>query len=59
LLEQTDELQYEFRIGPVEKNGLLGCHKSTAILSGKTLAGTIIVVFAAEIEAARSPSIGQ
>ena len=58
MLEQPDELRYEFRIGPVGENGLLGCHKSIAILSGKIVAGTIIVVFAAEIEARAGPASG-
>jgi hypothetical protein len=53
LLEQSDELRYEFRIGLVEGNGLLGCHELKAILSGKSVARTIIVVFAEEIQAVR------
>jgi hypothetical protein len=53
LLEQTDELRYEFRIGLVEENGLLGCHESNAILASENVTRTIIVVFAAEIAAVR------
>jgi hypothetical protein len=53
----ADALRYEFKVSLVEKNGLLGCHKSNAILFGKTVVGTITVVFAAEIEAVRRPSI--
>jgi hypothetical protein len=53
----ADALRYEFKVSLVEKTGLRGCHKLNAILFGKTVVGTITVVFAAEIEAVRRPSI--
>jgi hypothetical protein len=55
LLEQTDELRYEFRISLVEKNGLLGCDESNATRSGETVTRTILVVLAAELAAVNPP----